>query len=330
MLTLPSIYGALALLHEGEFSWTHFSVHPSVLIGCIVFAGLYLWGIRRAGGRIGGATPPGTANGSTRAGPAVAADDEAIHDREPLTIDELTTAPSPTERVVSVRRVVSFMAGVVLLFLALDGPLHDLSDDYLFSAHMIQHMVLMMAVPPLWLLGLPPWLLDGVLRRRTVRAIARFLTAPLIAYGIYNVIFAGWHLPTLYNTALEHHPLHIVQHLMFIGAAVLMWWPVVNPVPELVRMQTPTRILYLFALGIPMSFVSAMITFSEKILYPFYAAAPRIFGLSAMDDQQLGGVIMWVPGMIVFWTAITVIFFRWATRENREEWRERELLTAQH
>jgi cytochrome c oxidase assembly factor CtaG len=90
------------------------------------------------------------------------------------------------------------------------------------------------------------------------------------------------------------------------------------------------RMLYLFALGIPMSIVSAIITLAEQAMYPWYAAAPRVFeNLTAVDDQQLGGLIMWVPGMIVFWTAITIIFFRWSTREQREEWRERAALEAE-
>jgi putative membrane protein len=158
----------------------------------------------------------------------------------------------------------------------------------------------------------------------------RFATSPLVAFGIYNVVFAGWHMPVFYNYALEHHSVHIVQHLMFMAAAVLMWWPVIDPLPELARLTPPTRMLYLFALGIPMSIVSALITLSENVLYPWYAAAPRLFALTALDDQQMGGLIMWVPGMMVYWAAITILFFRWSSREESEEWRERELIKAAH
>ena len=225
---------------------------------------------------------------------------------------------------------VGFVGGTVLLFLSLNGPLHDLSDNYLFSAHMIQHLIITLIVPPLWLMGLPAWSLRPVLRRPAVLATARALTGPLVAFAIYNVVFIGWHFPSMYNWALVNHNAHIMQHLMFIGAAVLMWWPVVSPVPELDRIQTPVRMLYLFALGIPMSIVSAIITLAEQAMYPWYAAAPRVFeNITAVDDQQLGGLIMWVPGMIVFWTAITIIFFRWSTREQREEWRERATLRAE-
>ena len=155
---------------------------------------------------------------------------------------------------------------------------------------------------------------------------ARVLTGPLVAFGIYNVVFAGWHVPMFYNWALESHNVHIVQHLMFMTAAVLVWWPVLDPVPELVRMASPLRMLYLFALSVPMSIVSALITLSEDVLYVWYSDAARVFNLSVLDDQQLGGLIMWVPGALVFCAAISIIFYKWATRENREEEQQRALL----
>jgi putative membrane protein len=221
----------------------------------------------------------------------------------------------------------SFVGGTVLLFLSLNGPLHDLSDNFLFSAHMVQHLIITLIVPPLWLMGLPEWAFRPLFRSGTVLLVARMLTGPLAAYAIYNLVFIGWHFPQMYNWALVNHNAHILQHMMFIGAATLMWWPVVDPVPELERLQTPVRLLYMAALGIPMSIVSAIITFAEQVMYPWYEAAPRVFeGLSATDDQQLGGVIMWVPGMIVFWIALTIVFFRWSRREEREERREREAL----
>jgi putative membrane protein len=221
---------------------------------------------------------------------------------------------------------ISFVGGTTLLFLSLNGPLHDLSDNYLFSAHMIQHLIITLIVPPLWLMGLPAWSLRPVLKHGAVRSVMRAVTGPIVAYAAYNAVFIGWHFPSAYNWALVNHNAHILQHIMFISAATLMWWPVVDPVPELERLQTPVRLLYMAALGIPMSIVSAIITFAEQAMYPWYEAAPRVFALSAADDQQLGGVIMWVPGMIVFWIALTIVFFRWSRSEDREEWRERERL----
>ncbi len=223
-------------------------------------------------------------------------------------------------------QITSFVAGVVILFVSLTGPLHDLSDYFLFSAHMVQHMLIMMVVPPLLMLGTPAWLLRPVLRVRGMNVIAAFLTRPLVAFAIYNVVFVIWHFPFMYNAALENHDIHIVQHLMFIVTATMMWWPVINPLPELAVMPGPVQILYLFAIGLPASVVSAFIALSQDVVYPFYGRAPRVMALTALEDQQLGGMIMWVPGMILLWAAITVVFFKWSRREDRDEAAERERL----
>jgi putative membrane protein len=236
--------------------------------------------------------------------------------------------PAGAQRATRMQQV-SFVGGTVLLFLSLNGPLHDLSDNFLFSAHMVQHLVITLIVPPLWLMGLPEWSLEPLLKQRSVMAGARALTGPVVAFALYNIVFVGWHFPALYSWALVNHNAHIIQHMMFIAAATLMWWPVVDPIPELVRLPTPARLLYMAALGIPMSIVSAIITFAERAMYPWYEAAPRVFaGLSAADDQQLGGVIMWVPGMLVFWIALTIVFFRWSRTEERAEQLARATLRA--
>ena len=98
-----------------------------------------------------------------------------------------------------------------------------------------------------------------------------------------------------------------------------MWWPVLSPVPELPRLHYAGQMLYLFLLGIPMSVVGALITLADQVLYPFYAAAPRVFGLPPLADQQIGGLMMWVPGGLVFWLAMTVVWFRWSASEPEEE-----------
>ena len=136
------------------------------------------------------------------------------------------------------------------------------------------------------------------------------------------MLFAvGWHLPAAYDLALKHHSVHIVQHLMFISVAVMMWWPVVAPAPELERIPDgPLLMLYVFAFGIPMTILSAFLTMSDRLIYPYYALAPRVTSLGPLEDQQLGGLLMWIPGMLIFWVAITAIWFRW-TREEYQEWR---------
>ncbi len=219
-------------------------------------------------------------------------------------------------------RVACYLVGVGVIFFALNGPLHELSEEFLFSAHMVQHMLLMLIMPPLLVMGLPPWLVRRAIERPGVFRIARLLTHPVLAFAAYNLVFIGWHMPPMYNAALTNHDLHILQHLMFMSVAVMMWWPVVNPVPELERIPTgPLLMMYVFAFGVPSTILSAFITFSEEMLYPWYELAPRVTALSPLQDQRLGGLIMWIPGMLIFWVAITAVYFRWTKHEYRD-WKE--------
>ena len=208
-------------------------------------------------------------------------------------------------------RRLPFYAGLAAMFLSLNGWLHDLSDYYLFSAHMVQHLVLTMLVPPLLIAGTPGWMLRPLLRVPVVGPIARVLTKPKVCFAVFNLVLAAWHLPPLYNTAMAHHGIHIVQHLMFLAASVMLWWPILSPLPELPRLSYPLQMLYLFLTSIPMSIVAVYITYGGTLLYPAYAAAPRIAALTPLEDQLLGGLIMWIPGGLIIFAVITVIFFKW-------------------
>jgi len=216
------------------------------------------------------------------------------------------------------RRVAAFAGALLVLGLSLNGPVHNLSDGYLFSAHMVQHLVLTLVFPPLLLYGTPVWVVRPLLRPLWVQRLARRATRPLAAGVLFSVPITLWHFPRFYEAALEHHPLHIVQHLVFLATGVLMWWPVLSPTPELPRAGYLTQLLYLFTLGLPMSVAGALITLSGDVLYPLYAAAPRVWGggLTPLADQQLGGLVMWVGGTIYLWVAATVVWFRWSAREE--------------
>lgn len=215
---------------------------------------------------------------------------------------------------VSLWRRLSFVGGLLAMFLALNGPLHDLSDYSLFSAHMVQHLVLTMLVPPLLIAGTPGWMLRPALRVPAVRAAARWLTTPMRAFLIFNVTFAAWHLPVLYNLAMAHHGIHIAEHLLFMATAVLMWWPLMSQMPELPRLSYPGQMLYCFVMPIPMSIVAIWITMADHLLYPAYATAPRVWGILPLADQQTGGLIMWIPGGMVFYGVMSVVFFKWSAR----------------
>ena len=223
----------------------------------------------------------------------------------------------------TLRRPALFMAALLVLLGALNGPLHDLSDYYLFSAHMVQHLLLTLVVPPLLLAGTPRWMADALVRClervRVLGALVRAATRPVPALTLYAAALIGWHLPGPYGAALEHHRLHVVEHLALMATALVAWWPVLSPSVRLPRLHYGTQILYLFAFGIPMTVVAAMITGAEHTLYPFYAAAPRLFELTPLADQRLGGLIMWVPAGLIPLVAFTIVFFRWVSVEAEEE-----------
>ncbi len=207
-----------------------------------------------------------------------------------------------------------FFSGLLLMFASLNGPIHDLSDDYLFSAHMVQHLLLTLAVPPLLLAGTPGWMLRPVLSRRRIAPVARFFTRAPIAFVTFNLVIAVWHLPAFYNAAMAHHSLHILEHLMFMAAAVLMWWPLLSQLPEFPRLAYPGQMLYSFLMSIPMSIVAIYIAMADHVLYPAYSAAPRVLPLSTLEDQLLGALIMWIPGGLIFIIIMTVVFFKWNAR----------------
>jgi putative membrane protein len=210
-------------------------------------------------------------------------------------------------------KVASFSAALLVLLGALNGPVHDLSDYYLFSVHMVQHLLLTLLFPPLLILGLPGWLVEPLLRPPLVRRVARVLTHPVIAAVVFTLTIAVWHVSQYYDLMMRNHEVHIVTHLMFMATATLLWWPVMSPVPDILpRLGYGLGMLYLFLVGIPMQIVAALITLSDGVLYPWYVAAPRTWGLTPQDDQQLGGLLMWVPGNLWMFLAIGVLFFIWA------------------
>jgi putative membrane protein len=207
-----------------------------------------------------------------------------------------------------------FFSGLLLMFASLNGPIHDLSDDYLFSAHMVQHLLLTLAVPPLLLAGVPGWMLRPLLSRPLIAPGVRFFTRAPICFVVFNLVLAGWHLPPFYNAAMANHNLHILEHLMFMAAAVLMWWPLMSQLPEFPRLAYPGQMLYSFLMSIPMSIVAVYIAMADHVLYPAYSGAARVLPLSPLEDQLLGALIMWIPGGIVFIIIMTVVFFKWNAR----------------
>ena len=213
----------------------------------------------------------------------------------------------------------AFVAGLALMFLSLNGPLHDLSDTYLFTAHMVQHLVLTLLVTPLLIAGTPGWMIRPALQYPWVLRTARAVTAPVAAFSIFTVTIVAWHLPPLYNLAMDVHPVHIVEHLCFLVASTIMWWPVMSTLPELPRLGYGQQMLYVIAVALPMSVLAIVLTYADTTLYPAYASAPRIWGITPLEDQRYGGLLMWLPGGLIFFGVASVRFFQWARAEDRDE-----------
>ena len=213
-------------------------------------------------------------------------------------------------------QIVSFGAGLLVLFAALESPLDTIGDTYLLSMHMTQHLLLVLMAPPLLLYGTPGWVLSPALDRPLVAAMARRLTRGPIAFAIYNVVFALAHLPVFFDLTLRSEGVHIAEHLLFIGTGVLAWWPILSPVATVPRLSYPFQMLYLFLATLPCSLVGALITLSGVVLYSPYATAPRLWGLSPLGDQQIAGLAMWIGGSLYYFLAFAAVFFVWAQRDE--------------
>lgn len=234
-------------------------------------------------------------------------------------------AGSAPERVTTGKQKASFIGGLVTLFVALGPPLDDWSDHYLLLAHMVQHLLLILLAAPLLLVGIPSWMLEPLTRNRVTNAIGYWLTRPVIAYVIANLVVILWHVPVFYDAALRSQPMHVLEHATFIATGILAWWPIAGPLPQWPRLPLPLQSLYFFAMTIPGSGVGAFITFAEPGLYSPYDTARRIFGIDLATDQQAAGLLMWVVVSTIYLGLITVTFFKWANREERSEQQARDL-----
>ena len=221
----------------------------------------------------------------------------------------------PAGRPVTTRRQRGFFwAGLILLWVASDWPIHDVSEEYLFSVHMVQHLVLSLVVPPLFLLATPTWLARLVVPdgSATDRWVER-LTRPLVAGLLFNLVVAVTHIPAVVNASIETGPLHYFVHTVVVASAFLMWMPVCGPFPER-RMSMPTQMAYLFLMSVLPTIPAAWLTFAEGAVYKGYDTTFRLWDISLASDQQAAGLIMKLVGGFYLWGIIFTIFVRWAKR----------------
>lgn len=206
-----------------------------------------------------------------------------------------------------------FYGGLAIMYLSLDGPLHHLADELLFSAHMLQHMILQLVWAPLLVLGVPVWLWRALAQLPGAGPFSRWATRPWTGFVIFQAAMWVWHWPALYNMALRIHAWHIVEHLCFMASAVIFWFIVIAPLPELSR-SLPKRMAFIFLNMTVMKTLGLMLSMSSVLIYTFYATAPRALGIDVMSDQQVGGMIMWMPGGGLMWFGVGRLFWLWVNR----------------
>jgi putative membrane protein len=203
------------------------------------------------------------------------------------------------------------------MWLASDYPIHDIAERYNFSVHMVQHLIFTMVVAPLLLLGMPAWLMRRVLSPRwlfdTVRTLSRFIPALLI----FNVVLVFTHWPLIVNEALTSGWVHFLIHALLLVSSLIVWMPIVSPLPEIPRLAPVMQMLYLFAWSVVPTVPASFLTFGSSPLYKFYEHVPHLFGFTTLEDQQAAGLIMKIGAGLLLWGIIAVVFFRWASEEER-------------
>jgi putative membrane protein len=182
---------------------------------------------------------------------------------------------------------------------------------------MVQHLIFTMVVAPLLLLGMPAWLLRRVLAPRwlfdSVRTLSRFIPALVV----FNLVLVFTHWPLIVNEALTSGVVHFLIHALLLVSSLIVWMPIVSPLPEIPRLQPVLQMLYLFTWSIVPTVPASFLTFGASPLYKFYEGVPHLFGLSTLEDQQAAGLIMKIGAGLLLWGVIAVVFFRWASEEER-------------
>jgi len=242
-----------------------------------------------------------------------------------------------TGRGVSGWQVTAFSGGLLALFIALISPLDALSEA-LFSAHMVQHLLLMMVAAPLLVLGAPPVALGWALpqrwrasvaqwwhRRTALRSLWQILAHPLVVWGLYMSALWIWHLPLLYEAALRSEFIHFLEHGSFLATAVLFWWTLARCTLR-GRLSYGAGILYIFTTALHGGLLGSLLTFTPRLWYPIYAAGTPAWGLTPLEDQQLAGVTMWVPIGIIYAIAALALLGIWLQVMERKDQRHRERL----
>ncbi len=219
------------------------------------------------------------------------------------------------EPAVTTRQRILFYSGLATLLIVSTWPLHDIGESSLFIFHMIEHLGISLIVPPLLLYGTPWWVTRMLVL--PILPVMRILTKPLVALFLFNATLGLIHVPGILTLMLESELFHFAAHLVLFLTAILMWWPVVGPIPDLPRLQPFQRMGYLFLQSLVPTVPASFLTLGENPLYPIYETFPRLWGLSAYNDQVIAGLVMKLGGGLLLWGFIAGVFFSWWAEEQR-------------
>ena len=219
------------------------------------------------------------------------------------------------EVVVSRLQITSFSLGAFTLLFASTWPIHDVAEGYMYSVHMVQHLLYTLVAAPLLLMGTPAWMMRMALPGRLLKAMAwwsRFLPALIL----FNTMIVLTHWPVVVDLALQSALFHLLIHTTLLISAFIIWMPIVSPLPEIPRLVAPMKVVYLFLQSIVPTVPATFLTFGSNPLYRGYETLPKLWGATALNDQLIAGLIMKIGAGLLIWAVIAVIFFRWASSEE--------------
>lgn len=239
-------------------------------------------------------------------------------------VDPEATFPRP--------EAIWFGLAVLSFYGAVGSPIDAAGENFLFSAHMLQHNMLMYLTAAFSVLAFPGWLVDGLLERaRWLIPFFKTIFHPVIAGFIFTFVFYGWHVPALYEWALHNKVIHTLEHLLMLGSSFLMFWPLLSRSQTLPRSNPGSRILYLFVLMVAQIPLFGILTFAEHPLYATYEYAPRLIdGFDPMADQVFGGLLMKVANMVLSLILMGSAFYKWNAQSVKTERRGRVAILRSH
>lgn len=214
---------------------------------------------------------------------------------------------APEGHVISRRQLWTFVAMIGLLWFASDWPMHDIAEEYLYSVHMVQHMILSYMVPPLALLATPEWLFRLLIGEGRVKRVVQLATKPVVGVVVYNLTLLLTHTPQLVNKSAEGGPIHYLLHVLVVTTSLMFWTPVCGPIREW-RMSDGAKMIYLFGTSLIPTIPAGWLTFAEGTVYKHYDTPVRVWGMNVLSDQQAAGGIMKLGGSVFIWALIIYIY----------------------